>query len=72
MMLRKNVLGSQRGLQFGGPAILNKNAKNVILDSIVYKNNLFLLFFKILIFLHILTTYLIIFLTFFFFKMNIF
>ena len=27
MMLRKNVLGSQRGLQFGGPAILNKNAR---------------------------------------------
>jgi hypothetical protein len=26
-MLEKNVLGSQRALQFGGPAILNKNAR---------------------------------------------
>lgn len=27
MMLEKRVLGSQRALQFGGPAILNKNAR---------------------------------------------
>lgn len=27
MMLQKKVLGSQRALQFGGPAILNKNAR---------------------------------------------
>ena len=27
MMLEKKVLGSQRALQFGGPAILNKNAR---------------------------------------------